>query len=495
MPAKILIIQENGRHARNRDFRECFAFQRAFRHLGLEAEVWGLGHTTFTQPFADASRDCDAVLLLENYDQGWLPDLAKVAKRKAFWCIDAHMGVEPYLAMARRHRFDLVFNASPDFVDAFKPFTQTSLWLPNAYDHFLIDRLPGVRKTVPLGFCGNVVNRGDWIAYLKQRWGLRHDEMVIGPDMVQAVNSYQIHWNRNVGNDLNYRTFETLGCGTFLLTNPTPGLDRLFQPGRHLMTYADQAELDAKLDHYLKHPEECMAIAEQGYQHVRQHHTYVNRAQAVMTALQLSPSAPTTSTTPLPMPTTLPSGTSDYLTEARNLVRSGLWMGAMADLAQPRSGDGSEQGFGGSAITKELFEWLLTHLPPGSTILELGSGHGSTQNLSRFYKMYSVEDKAQFVGLYDSQYIHAPIVDNWYSLDVLRAHLPRRYDLLLVDGPTGEGNRWGFFHHLDLFNLQVPIVFDDTWRKAERDMMHEVARATGKKLLPFPDDSPFGVLV
>jgi len=214
-----------------------------------------------------------------------------------------------------------------------------------------------------------------------------------------------------------------------------------------------------------------------------------------MTALQLSPSAPTTSTTPLPMLTTLPSGTSDYLTDARNLVRSGLWMGAMADLAQPRSGDGSEQGFGGSAITKELFEWLLTHLPPGSTILELGSGHGSTQNLSRFYKMYSVEDKAQFVGLYDSQYIHAPIVDNWYSLDVLRAHLPRRYDLLLVDGPTGEGNRWGFFHHLDLFNLQVPIVFDDTWRKAERDMMREVARATGKKLLPFPDDSPFGVLV
>ena len=33
------------------------------------------------------------------------------------------------------------------------------------------------------------------------------------------------------------------------------------------------------------------------------------------------------------------------------------------------------ESFGGWAISKELFEWILKHIPKGSTILELGSGN------------------------------------------------------------------------------------------------------------------------
>src|SRR5689334_21598787 len=44
---KVLIIQENGRHEKNRHFRECFALQSAFQRLGWKADIWGLGHSGF----------------------------------------------------------------------------------------------------------------------------------------------------------------------------------------------------------------------------------------------------------------------------------------------------------------------------------------------------------------------------------------------------------------------------------------------------------------
>lgn len=279
---QILIIQENGHHERNRRFRECFSLQRAFHHLGISAHVWGLGHANYHDAFDNLICHFDAVISLENYDTGWHPDLSSVSIPKIFWCIDAHMGIEKYLDFVRRNRFDIVFNATEYFVDHFRGLAHSSLWLPNAYDSFLVDKMFGIRKQVPLGFCGNRINRGKWIEHLKQRWNLKHDEMVIGPDMVRAVNGYQIHWNRNVSGDINYRTFETLGCQTFLLTNPSPGLEKLFTPGKHLAVYETQEELDEKITYYLEHAEERERIARQGYYHVRQHHRYIHRAERIL---------------------------------------------------------------------------------------------------------------------------------------------------------------------------------------------------------------------
>ena len=282
---QILIIQENGRHEHNRQFRECSALQRAFAELGVSSDIWGLGHDNFCQPFNDIVGQYDAVLSMENYDNGWHPDLSGLNVPKAFWCIDAHMGVERYLDFVRGHRFDVVFNSTEHFVDRFAGLAGASLWLPNAYDSFLVDKMFNVLKTVPLGFCGNVVNRGEWIEYLKQRWDLRHDEMVIGPDMVRAVNGYQIHWNLNASIDINYRTFETLGCRTLLVTNYTPGLEKLFTIGEHLVVYENQRDLDEKIGYYLQQPEEREKIASNGYRHVRQNHKYTHRAEEILQTL------------------------------------------------------------------------------------------------------------------------------------------------------------------------------------------------------------------
>ena len=126
--------------------------------------------------------------------------------------------------------------------------------------------------------------------------------------------------------------------------------------------------------------------------------------------------------------------------------------------------------FGGSNISEELYRFILDNVPRGS-LLEFGSGAGSTQNLSKHYKMYSIEHNAQYVGAFNSTYIHAPIKNGWYDVDVLKSNLPEEYeyDAVLIDGPVGEGNRSPVLNHLDLFgNFKDKwVICDDTHRYGE----------------------------
>jgi predicted O-methyltransferase YrrM len=149
--------------------------------------------------------------------------------------------------------------------------------------------------------------------------------------------------------------------------------------------------------------------------------------------------------------------------------------------------------FGGSGITAELFDWIVANVPQGSTMLELGAGYVSTKFLSQKYKLYSVEDKAEFLNIFSSTYIYAPIDTNknWYHRKALEEDLPKEYDCILVDGPTGEGNRWGFLENLDLFRPDVLIIVDDTWRKAEKEMLVQLAEKTNRRYELFEN---FGVL-
>lgn len=148
---------------------------------------------------------------------------------------------------------------------------------------------------------------------------------------------------------------------------------------------------------------------------------------------------------------------------------------------------------GGWAIQESCYNFIKKILPEGCTILELGSGLG-TDYLSKHYIMYSIENYKEWVDKYQSTYIYAPIKNydsewtcpdlpgensktqsGWYNPDMLIGNLPDKYDLILVDGPNGMFGRGGFLKHLDIFNTDVPIIFDDINRDAEYQMMVKVS--------------------
>lgn len=131
--------------------------------------------------------------------------------------------------------------------------------------------------------------------------------------------------------------------------------------------------------------------------------------------------------------------------------------------------------FGGWSISKELFNYILQILPAGSTILELGSGWASGE-LSKNYTVYSIEHNKRWLNKYQTNYIYAPIVNNWYDTEVLKKELSLiQYDLILIDGPPGTIGRVGFYNNLNLFNTDVIMIFDDVNRPAEYNLLNNVA--------------------
>jgi hypothetical protein len=172
--------------------------------------------------------------------------------------------------------------------------------------------------------------------------------------------------------------------------------------------------------------------------------------------------------------------------------------------------------FGGFAIQESCFNLIKRILPEGKTILELGSGHG-TNALSKHYNMISIENQPEWVGVYNSHYIEAPIKfyshtqiktvglfleveeytapnlpgdspegiiplqKGWYDYKILSEKLKDlTYDLILIDGPNGAIGRGGFLKHLDLFNTDVPIVIDDICREPEKQLMIKLSETINR---------------
>jgi hypothetical protein len=213
------------------------------------------------------------VFAIENWD--WMPDMSKVHTKKFIWAIDAHCkGPRVY----EQYGFDKVLHASFQFAEK-------DCWLPNCYDDTIIYPLENLHyKSCGIGFCGNVVNRQPYIDMMKANFPkFRFDEFVIGPDMVETINLYFVHWNANIGVDINYRNFETMGCQTMLLTSAHPAYGPLgIKDGVNCLTYSNTTEMVNKARYALDNGNYRDDIAKAGYNLVKKHHTYKNRAQQIL---------------------------------------------------------------------------------------------------------------------------------------------------------------------------------------------------------------------
>ncbi|MBI1858595.1 MAG: glycosyltransferase family 2 protein [Candidatus Melainabacteria bacterium] len=128
-------------------------------------------------------------------------------------------------------------------------------------------------------------------------------------------------------------------------------------------------------------------------------------------------------------------------------------------------------------LSPKIILWIYQNFKKGSVILELGSGK-STRELSKAFKLYSVEHNKKYLNLYNSDYIYAPIKNGWYDVEILKNELPANYDILLVDGPPGRNifspGRIKFVDNLELFFKDVIMIFDDVNRREENKLVHKI---------------------
>lgn len=121
------------------------------------------------------------------------------------------------------------------------------------------------------------------------------------------------------------------------------------------------------------------------------------------------------------------------------------------------------------SITKECFDKIVEILPFGKTILEIGSGK-STDLLSKFYNLISLESNLDWMNKYNSNYVYVPLKKMiskefgetvWLDVDIVKKSISNvDYDFLLVDA---GGDRVGIYDYIHLFKTDnIPIIFDDT---------------------------------
>jgi spore maturation protein CgeB len=282
---KVLIIQENGRHEENRHFRECFSIQRALIKLEHEADIWGLGHENYHKPIDYDSYDL--ILNLENYAQtagNWLPDLSKVKTVKLLWSIDAHcLGTPVFEKEYNRGGYDFLLHSSQDHVQK-----EYHIWFPNSFDDTIIKPIE-MKKQHDFGFCGNYANRKQLLEWLEAKYGLHLDIFVIGENMVKAVNSYRCHFNMNMAwnqlSGLNYRNYETIGCGTLLLTSHSTEYDELgFKDGENCFLYKSIPDLEEKIDFINKN--DISNVAKAGLK-LSKSHTYEVRMEKLLKDIKI----------------------------------------------------------------------------------------------------------------------------------------------------------------------------------------------------------------
>jgi len=209
---------------------------------------------------------------------------------KIHWTIDCHCGGVPrYVAFSKKSKIDIHLNSSEQYIHHFAGACKQAYWFINAYPDDLIDSRPEIVKDVDIGFCGSMIgDRQEWTSMLEKRYGTRFkkDIFVIGDDMVKATNSYKIAINKSIGDDINYRVFETLGTKTLLITNDVQNLNRVVKDDEHCSIYRSFPELVSKIDYFLTHPAEALVFANAGYELVKEKHTYFKRAQQLLQIIE-----------------------------------------------------------------------------------------------------------------------------------------------------------------------------------------------------------------
>ncbi len=88
--------------------------------------------------------------------------------------------------------------------------------------------------------------------------------------------------NRPFKSGIPLRVFDIMGAGGFLISNYQPELAELFIPGEDIVLYDSIPDLLSKIEYYLEHEDERIQIAKNGYEKVKELHSYDVRLTEIL---------------------------------------------------------------------------------------------------------------------------------------------------------------------------------------------------------------------
>ena len=208
-------------------------------------------------------------------------------------------------------RYDLLLTSFPHFVARFRELGIPAEYFRIGFDERVVEHLDGsqqerygavfvgaLNRTTQWQQANSLLERAarrtrvDFWGYSNVGWPptspivTNYHGEAWGIDMYRVLREAKIALNRhgdvaeNFAN--NMRLYEATGVGTMLLTDAKSNLPELFEPGREVVSYADEDELVAKISHYLEHDEERRAIARAGQDRTLREHSYRHRMEELV---------------------------------------------------------------------------------------------------------------------------------------------------------------------------------------------------------------------
>jgi spore maturation protein CgeB len=108
-------------------------------------------------------------------------------------------------------------------------------------------------------------------------WGMRMYEV-----LAESQITVNIHVDAASGLAGNIRMFEATGVGALLMTEDSPNIKELYEPGLEVVTYRNASELVEKINYYMKYPKERERIANAGQKKTIAMHSTVQRSQELL---------------------------------------------------------------------------------------------------------------------------------------------------------------------------------------------------------------------
>ncbi len=205
----------------------------------------------------------------------------------AVWLIDTHLEEARHRAILGCYTH--VFVAIRAHADALSALHPNVRWLP------LCNTKPPleapVEPSVDVGFVGNEFaghhERTRLLDRLQARLGSRllrgqvHDPAAY----VRTLASCRIAFNRSVhGTDTNYRIFEAMAAGAFVLTDRTPDAAALFRDGEQLAFYDGDDDALVQVERWLQDAPGRARVARAGQAEVLARHQWADRLTTIVNA-------------------------------------------------------------------------------------------------------------------------------------------------------------------------------------------------------------------
>lgn len=111
-------------------------------------------------------------------------------------------------------------------------------------------------------------------------------------DSLKIYYSTKINLNitlRSIESGIPLRIFDIMSVGGFVLSNWQPEIPELFEEDREIVTFKTPEEMLEKVDYYLRHEEERLEIALNGYRKVKECYTFERQLKKIIAILYPTP--------------------------------------------------------------------------------------------------------------------------------------------------------------------------------------------------------------